>query len=149
MEFSRQEYWSGLPFPTARDIPGPEMEPASLLSPALASGFFTLYHLKPISVMCLHISYPSWPCLPAPRPTPPGHHRALIWAPCNIQQVPTTICFTHGSVYMSMLLSQSVPPFLSHLCPYVHSLHLGLYSCPGNRSTLPFFQSPCICINPW
>ena len=33
MGFSRQEYWSGLPFPG--------IEPASLMSPALAKGFFT------------------------------------------------------------------------------------------------------------
>ena len=41
MGFSRQEYWSGLPFPTAGDLPNPEVEPASLMSPALAGRFFT------------------------------------------------------------------------------------------------------------
>ena len=35
MEFSRQEYWSGLSFPTPGDLPNPETEPASLVSPAL------------------------------------------------------------------------------------------------------------------
>ena len=29
MGFSRQEYWSGLPFPTPGDLPDPGMEPAS------------------------------------------------------------------------------------------------------------------------
>ena len=29
MEFSRQEYWSGLPFPTPEDLPDPGMEPGS------------------------------------------------------------------------------------------------------------------------
>ena len=29
MEFSRQEYWNGLPFPTPKDLPGPGMEPGS------------------------------------------------------------------------------------------------------------------------
>ena len=38
MEVSRQEYWSGLSFPTPRDLPYPGTEPAS---PALARGFFT------------------------------------------------------------------------------------------------------------
>jgi len=37
MEFSRQESWSGLPFPL-EDLPDPGIEPAS---PALARGFFT------------------------------------------------------------------------------------------------------------
>ena len=41
MEFSRQEYWSGSPFPTPGDLPGPEMKPESLVSPVLASKFFT------------------------------------------------------------------------------------------------------------
>ena len=41
MEFSRQEYWSGLPFPTPGDLPSPGIEPVSLESPALAGGFFT------------------------------------------------------------------------------------------------------------
>ena len=40
MEFSRQEYWSGLPFPPPGDLPDPEVEPESLTSPALAGGFF-------------------------------------------------------------------------------------------------------------
>ena len=40
MGFSRQEYWSGLPFPSPGDLPDPGMEPASLVSPALAGGFF-------------------------------------------------------------------------------------------------------------
>ena len=35
MEFSRQEYWSGLRFPSPGDLPNPGM------SPALAGGFFT------------------------------------------------------------------------------------------------------------
>ena len=28
--FSRQEYWSGLPFPSPEDLPNPDMEPRSL-----------------------------------------------------------------------------------------------------------------------
>ena len=41
MGFSRQEYWSGLPFPSPGDLPHPGTEPASLVSPALAGRFFT------------------------------------------------------------------------------------------------------------
>ena len=29
MEFSRQEYWSGLPFPSPGDLPNPEIDPGS------------------------------------------------------------------------------------------------------------------------
>ena len=39
--FSRQEHWSGLPFPSLEDLPDPGIEPTSLVSPALAGGFFT------------------------------------------------------------------------------------------------------------
>ena len=39
--FSRQESWSGLPFPTPGDLPDPGIQPMSLASPALAGGFFT------------------------------------------------------------------------------------------------------------
>ena len=38
IEFSRQEYWSGLPFSSVGDLPDPGIEPAS---PVLADGFFT------------------------------------------------------------------------------------------------------------
>jgi len=38
MEFSSQEYWSGLTFPSLGDLPDPGIKP---VSPELASGFFT------------------------------------------------------------------------------------------------------------
>ena len=38
MGFFRQEYWSGLPFPSPGDLPDPGVESAS---PVLAGGFFT------------------------------------------------------------------------------------------------------------
>ena len=38
MGFPRQEYWSGLPFPSSGHLPNPGIKPAS---PALAGGFFT------------------------------------------------------------------------------------------------------------
>ena len=41
MEFPRQEYWSGFPFPPQGDLPGQGIKPASPMSPALAGRFFT------------------------------------------------------------------------------------------------------------
>ena len=41
MEFSSQDYLSGLPFPSPGDLPDPGIEPTALVSPALAGGFFT------------------------------------------------------------------------------------------------------------
>ena len=40
--FSSQDYWSELPSSPPRDLPNPGVKPKSLMSPALASGFFTL-----------------------------------------------------------------------------------------------------------
>jgi len=42
MGFSRQEYWSGLPFSSSGDLPDPGFKLASLRSPALAGEFFTV-----------------------------------------------------------------------------------------------------------
>ena len=41
MGFSRQEYWSGLPFLPPGDLPDPGIEPTSLTSPTLTAGFST------------------------------------------------------------------------------------------------------------
>ena len=53
MGFSRQEYWSGLPVPTPGDLPDPEIEPASLVSPTLAAGSLPLCHL----LYCLPLGF--------------------------------------------------------------------------------------------
>ena len=39
VEFSKQEYWSGLPFPTPGLLPDPGVEPTSLASSALSGEF--------------------------------------------------------------------------------------------------------------
>ena len=39
--FSRQEYWSGVLFPTLEDLPDPGIKPMSLVSSARAGRFFT------------------------------------------------------------------------------------------------------------
>ena len=41
MECPRQEYWSGLPFPTPGDLSNPGVKPVSLVPWALGGGFFT------------------------------------------------------------------------------------------------------------
>ena len=43
MEFSRQEYWSGLPFPSSEDLPYPGIEPRS---PALQADSFTIWAMR-------------------------------------------------------------------------------------------------------
>ena len=41
MEFSRQEYWSGLPFSSLGDRSDPGIKPVALVTPASVGGFFT------------------------------------------------------------------------------------------------------------
>ena len=65
MGFSRQEYWSGLPFPSPGDLPNPGIKPGSVTSPALAGGFFTtmppgnpLEWIYGISKLCYNLPFP-------------------------------------------------------------------------------------------
>ena len=46
MGFSRQEYWSGLPFSPPRDLPDPRIQPTSPVSPALLTDSLPLSHLR-------------------------------------------------------------------------------------------------------
>ena len=59
--FSRQEYWSGLPFPSPGDLPDPGMEPGS---PAVAGRFFTT---ESQSLGICYASLSSRPCPHCPR----------------------------------------------------------------------------------
>ena len=61
MEFSKQEYWNGLPFPTLGDLADPGIEP---MSPALAGGFSTT--APPGNPLLEHRDWPS-------NPEPWGH----------------------------------------------------------------------------
>ena len=53
MEFCRQEYWSGLPFPSLGDLPDPGIEP---MSPALAGNSLPLSHLGS-SLFPIYVSF--------------------------------------------------------------------------------------------
>ena len=44
MGFSRQECWSGLPFPPPGDLPDPDPEPTSPVSTALQADYLLLSH---------------------------------------------------------------------------------------------------------
>ena len=83
MGFSRQEYWSGLSCPPSGDRPDAEIEPSSLVSPALQVDFLPLSHWgspqnKYILVQLSSVTQ-SCPtlCDPMNRSTPglPVHHQ--------------------------------------------------------------------------
>ena len=115
---------------------------------------FLLYNKvnQPYAYIYPHI--PSLLRLPPTRPIPPlqvvTKHRADLPVLCSC--FPLAICFTFGSVYMSMPLSHFVPAYPSPSpCPQVHSLHLRLYSCPAPRFFRTifffFFQIPYVCVS--
>ena len=91
---------------------------------------------KWISYMCTYVS--SLLNLP-PHSTPLGHHRVLWWAPCAIYQLPLALCFTYGSVYMSVLLSQFTPPSSCPFCVHMSVFYVCI-SIPTN-SPDTFFES--------
>ena len=64
------------------------------------------------SVVLVSAVYPFFlkpPSHTSSHPITLGHHRAPGSVPCAIQQLPTN-CFTHGSIYVSVLLSPFVLP---------------------------------------
>ena len=78
VEFSRQEYWTGLPFPAPGDFPDSGIEPPSLASLALAGRFFTatweapyVYKLSSVAQSCLTLRDP----MNRSTPDLPVHHK--------------------------------------------------------------------------
>ena len=56
MGFSRQEYWSGLPYPPSRELPDPGIEFVSLESPALQADSLPTGHLgSPCVYICIYV----------------------------------------------------------------------------------------------
>ena len=100
MEFSRQEYWSGLPFPTPGDLPHPGIESKSLASPALVCRFFTTAPPgKPLNSPQFSSVAQSCPtlCNPMNRSTPglPVYHQHAEFTQTHVHQVSDDIQPSH------------------------------------------------------
>ena len=78
MGLSRQEYRSGVPCPPPGDLPDPGIEHASLMSPALARGFFTT---EPLGKIRLFASF----CKCRPSPDDQLIASSTSWASCERQ----------------------------------------------------------------
>ena len=69
MGFLRQEHWRELPFPPSGDLPNPGIELKSLVSPALAEGFFTSSTTREAQVQILPLDkWAHWPNWRSPQP---------------------------------------------------------------------------------
>ena len=87
-----------------------------------------------VYTLCTHISPPSGASLPAPHPSPPGGHRALSWAPCATQQLPTSSLFDTGSIFRTKIS----PP----------SMNL-TQEVQRKRTCLPMRRCKRLSFNPW
>ena len=106
MEFSRQEYWSGLPFPSPGDLPDPGVEPRS---PALQAGsLMSKSPGKPSSVTqsCLTLC----DLMDCSMPGLPVLHQFLELAQAHVHQVSDSIQPSHP-------LSSTSPPTFN-LCQH-------------------------------
>ena len=102
MGFSRQEYWSGLPFLTPGDLPDSGIEAVSLVIPELAGRFFTTS-----ATFFGHFYYeaslvPSDPLMHAPSPPTSWSQEAYFLQP-GIRVRPGMSCTLHAS-WTSLLL---------------------------------------------
>ena len=101
------------------------------------------------SAISIYVSPPSRTSLPpTTSPTALSHHRAPGWAPCALQQLPTSYHFAHGNVCVSMLLSQLIACSFSltaFTSPFCTSMSL---FCPADStiSTI-FLDSIYMCVN--
>ena len=89
-----------------------------------------------------------------PAPILPIKVTTVHWAepPELYRRFPVAAYFTIGSVYVcayvSILLSQFVPPSPPPPCIHIHSLHPHLYSCPANEFIdIIFLGSVYMCLN--
>ena len=103
MGFSRQEYWSGLPFPPPGNLPDPGIKLAFLTSPALVGGFFTTsVQFSSVTQSCPTL------CDPMNRSTPrlPVHHQLPESTQTHVHCVSDAIQPSHP-------LSSPSPPALN------------------------------------
>ena len=93
MGFSRQESWSGLPFPSRGDLLDPGIEPTSLMSLALAGGSFTTEPPgKPPQPFPSHVCEGAWvPGVDTGQQDPPSldPHWPIKYSPSHVVQTMT------------------------------------------------------------
>ena len=81
MGFPRQEYWSGLPFPSPEYLPNPGIEPMSPASPILAGRFFTTW---PPGKPVLWYFYLTFECSNTKYPTNNINFKTIVMESINV-----------------------------------------------------------------
>ena len=117
---SRQEHWSGLPFPLPGDLPNSGIKPTSLMSSALAGGFFTTSaSCEALNVLISQFSSVAQSC---PTLCDPMDH-SMIGLPVHWQLLE----FTQTHVHWVSDAIQPFHPLASPLPPTLNlSQHRGL-----------------------
>ena len=125
MEFLRQEYWSGLPFPSPEDLPSRGIKP---ISPEMAGGFF--YHTHTHTHTCVKVK--SLSCV------------QFIATPWTVAyQAPPSMGFFRKD-YWSGLAFPS-PEDLPNLHLYKTYIYLYIYTCLCTHSYIIYLLS-CVSI---
>ena len=90
------------------------------------------------SAIGVHMSPPSWTSLPPPTPSHPSRlsQSTGFELPESHRKFPLAVCSTYGNVYVSVLLSQRIPPSPSSTVLYVSISFAALQL--SSSVTLPF-----------
>ena len=142
MGFSRQEYWSGVSFPTSGDLPNPGIKPTSLSSPALAAGFFTFSttckapRIEPSSFKSPGSASRFFPLAPLARPLLfiqfSSVSRVLLFVTPWTAAHQASLSITNSRSLLKLMSIELVVPS-NHLI-LCHSLLLHLQSFPASGS---------------
>ena len=113
IRFPRQEYWSGLPFPSLGDHPDPGIKP---ISSAFADGFITTEPLrKPRLFVQLHVNESESHSVMSDSLWPHG-----LYSPWNSPGQNTGVC-TH-SLLQGIFTTQGLNPGLPHCRQILYQL---------------------------
>ena len=141
LEFSRQEYWSGLPFLS------PDGAWFSLIAGRFFFLFFLLYNIVLILLYIymhppwVYMCSPSWTPLPPPSPYHPSGS-----SQCTSPKLPVSciepglvICLLYDIKHVLMAFSQIIPHLPLPQSPKDCSIHLCLFCCLIHRVIITIF----------
>ena len=113
MEFSKQEYWTGLSFHTPGDLPDLAVKPTSFASPKLAGGFLTT--MPPVKLQIYPQLFTNTLCNPmdGSKPGFPVHHQLPRLTQTHVHRVSAAIQLSHPLSSPSPPFSSPSPPFSS------------------------------------